>query len=111
MGRLEDIEAWINASPKVTAVMLDHPCRETCSGWKQGYDRGYSYLFDDLRDLMVVVRAAKALKERLFPEYMFLLKELPLPKNQLPIEWESLFAALASLDRPGPDAPPAGQEE
>lgn len=19
---------------------LDHPCKETCSGWKQGYDRG-----------------------------------------------------------------------
>lgn len=19
---------------------LDHPCRDTCSGWKQGYERG-----------------------------------------------------------------------
>ena len=20
---------------------FDHPCRETCSGWKQGYERGF----------------------------------------------------------------------
>lgn len=20
---------------------LDHPCRQTCSGWQQGYDKGY----------------------------------------------------------------------
>lgn len=20
---------------------LDHPCRDTCSGWKQGYERGF----------------------------------------------------------------------
>ena len=20
---------------------LDHPCRQTCSGWQQGYERGY----------------------------------------------------------------------
>lgn len=22
---------------------LDHPCKQTCSGWKQGYDKGYKY--------------------------------------------------------------------
>lgn len=22
------------------AVELDHPCKETCSGWKQGFERG-----------------------------------------------------------------------
>ncbi len=22
---------------------LDHPCKDTCSGWKQGYDRGYTH--------------------------------------------------------------------
>jgi len=26
------------------APQLDHPCRQTCSGWKQGYERGLSEL-------------------------------------------------------------------
>jgi hypothetical protein len=26
---------------------LDHPCRDTCSGWKQGYEKGRSEAFLD----------------------------------------------------------------
>jgi hypothetical protein len=26
-------------SPEEKAREFDHPCRETCSGWKQGYER------------------------------------------------------------------------
>lgn len=25
---------------KLTKAGFDHPCKDTCSGWKQGYDRG-----------------------------------------------------------------------
>lgn len=56
---------------------LDHPCRETCSGWQQGYDRGASEMkakadklakrLDQLlytpHDLITIERAEQALKE------------------------------------------------
>lgn len=25
------------------AANLDHPCKQTCSGWKQGYERGVEF--------------------------------------------------------------------
>lgn len=28
---------------------LDHPCKATCSGWKQGVERGYRQAIADLR--------------------------------------------------------------
>lgn len=31
-----------NKSPKELADMFDHPCKQTCSGWKQGYEKGYA---------------------------------------------------------------------
>lgn len=31
----------MNPTDKSPLDNLDHPCRETCSGWQQGYDRGY----------------------------------------------------------------------
>jgi len=30
---------------------FDHPCRDTCSGWKQGYERGHADLGSVLRAL------------------------------------------------------------
>jgi hypothetical protein len=27
---------------------LDHPCKQTCSGWEQGRERGYQQCLDDL---------------------------------------------------------------
>ena len=48
---------------------FDHPCRETCSGWQQGHDRGYDQalalcekenqkLRDLLRECFTELRAA-----------------------------------------------------
>jgi hypothetical protein len=31
---------------------LDHPCHETCSGWKQGYDRGKAALERERNELI-----------------------------------------------------------
>lgn len=30
-------------TPAEAAAAYDHPCRETCSGWKQGYDKGFAF--------------------------------------------------------------------
>lgn len=30
--------------PRKLATDLDHPCRDTCSGWQQGYQRGQENL-------------------------------------------------------------------
>lgn len=32
------------ASDALHKAGFDHPCRQTCSGWQQGYDRGYDEL-------------------------------------------------------------------
>lgn len=32
---------------KIMEAGFDHPCRQTCSGWQQGYDRGMSDLKKD----------------------------------------------------------------
>jgi hypothetical protein len=39
---------------KMVKAGFDHPCKETCSGWKQGYDRGAFELaiWKDLADRM-----------------------------------------------------------
>ena len=29
-----------NITDKIMEAGFDHPCRQTCSGWKQGYERG-----------------------------------------------------------------------
>jgi hypothetical protein len=41
---------------------FDHPCRETCSGWKQGYERGQ---FDLRVELAAVKKENAALREAL----------------------------------------------
>ena len=47
---------------------FDHPCRETCSGWKQGYERGadtiqtrYSALLDASKKLAEALRQIREL--------------------------------------------------
>lgn len=37
---------------------LDHPCKETCSGWKQGYDKGAAALDTALKEVDDVKRIA-----------------------------------------------------
>jgi DNA repair exonuclease SbcCD ATPase subunit len=39
--RAEYDAMFVKPAPQ-SADELDHPCRETCSGWKQGYERGKS---------------------------------------------------------------------
>lgn len=39
-------------------VPLEHPCRDTCSGWKQGYDRGRDSLEPELRLLQLKLEIA-----------------------------------------------------
>ncbi len=37
----ETFERWASESkPAQPAEPLDHPCRDTCSGWRQGFERG-----------------------------------------------------------------------
>lgn len=36
---------------KILESGFDHPCRETCSGWRQGYDRGVYDLDNKIRML------------------------------------------------------------
>lgn len=33
-------------------IPLDHPCRNTCSGWKQGYDKGKLSAEKDAEELV-----------------------------------------------------------
>ncbi len=47
-------------------IDLDHPCKETCSGWKQGYDKGIG---DGITNLV------SALNKLLEPELMELIEK------------------------------------
>ncbi len=29
------------------SAQLDHPCKQTCTGWQQGFERGVSYAHKD----------------------------------------------------------------
>jgi hypothetical protein len=34
-------EACVKEADKALMAGFDHPCRRTCSGWQQGYERGF----------------------------------------------------------------------
>lgn len=38
------------AKAKRDAAGLDHPCKQTCSGWKQGFERGQESKSHDVSD-------------------------------------------------------------
>ena len=40
------------------AAELDHPCKQTCSGWKQGFDKGaaWAYASDEVLALVEACR-------------------------------------------------------
>ena len=38
---------------------LDHPCRETCSGWKQGYEKGLAEKDKEIERLRAALEDAK----------------------------------------------------
>lgn len=44
------------SDPKLleSAAAYDHPCRETCSGWKQGYDKGFAFAMSSAEVLALV---------------------------------------------------------
>lgn len=44
-------------SPRNLATDLDHPCRDSCSGWKQGYQRGQENLREHYTALLQEARA------------------------------------------------------
>jgi len=53
---------------------LDHPCRDTCSGWKQGYDKGCQDALKHnpvvlwlVEDLTVAIKYLKEGKARFTP--------------------------------------------
>lgn len=35
---------------------MDHPCKQTCSGWQQGYDKGYSARDAEVKALRDIVK-------------------------------------------------------
>lgn len=41
---------------------LDHPCKQTCSGWKQGFERGFGDKLKVIRTLGVVSGALQAIE-------------------------------------------------
>lgn len=35
---------------------FDHPCRQTCSGWQQGYDKGKAEVMPMMREMAETIR-------------------------------------------------------
>lgn len=59
---------------------FDHPCRYTCSGWKQGLERGFSQGQDRITQLEECLRVAEEALEKLgkgnrYPATLKLVKE------------------------------------
>lgn len=43
---------------------LDHPCKQTCSGWKQGYENGVLFqLTQDQAEIRRLIRALEKLRD------------------------------------------------
>lgn len=40
-------------------LKLDHPCKESCSGWKQGYDKGFEARDAEVEKLTSALRLCK----------------------------------------------------
>lgn len=57
-------------SDKLNLNNLDHPCKETCSGWRQGFEKGAESQAERIKKLEAVADAArKVTEECIFTEF------------------------------------------
>ena len=55
---------------KILAGGFDHPCRQTCSGWQQGFDRGQFDLKDKIEEHEVYKLALESIQRNGDPSSM-----------------------------------------
>lgn len=62
---------------KIHDAGFNHPCKDTCSGWKQGYDRGVSDSSKEIERLNKVITRELSENDEIGCEYTYVraLKE------------------------------------
>jgi hypothetical protein len=65
--------------PELSESDLDHPCRDTCSGWKQGFEKGRASVqkaFEDVNEKLIECNRQLAHERRKSEKLLSALEEI-----------------------------------
>ena len=68
-------------------INLDHPCKQTCSGWKQGYERGMSQASMEVEALKAQIKEANEIIMKLEPRDDFFDEEEAAAVSKYQVRW------------------------